>query len=179
MSRAMSTTATTSGNTHVAVYDLTASEQAVYDDLSPPTRAAYLAARGADRTAMYANTTCIGLDQYRTRNLSQALREQDTPDELALGVSDAATAYEDTALSDEVGRTDVSSYEVIGDGTTLLMSAHLDTNQLNGETLVEGGLVSERGRLLTHLTFDPIDKTPTRAATFTIRLTFDTAGGTA
>lgn len=171
----LSDTAVATGTVRIRVYDNATVRNQVpgFGALSPTETVAQLAECEPLREEIRPNTTCTGLDELRVDNLdeNQSINEKATT--LHVGDDNTTPAYSNTSLNNKVAETDVASTE---DQTTDLKTTSVfGTNQANGETLVECGLVSQGDRLLNHSTFSSVDKTSSISVTIEVTLQFSSA----
>lgn len=159
------------GSIVAEVYDVRQIENEAWSNLSKADRLQLLQAGlyKPVQTVATTNTTCIGLDEARALSLVPP-GEVDPVATFDVGTDDTAPTYNDTELGNNVYSADLVSFSA--DGNDFNAVAFLDTTEANDNTLVEGGLVSEAGRLLNHSTFTSIDKTPNREVTIDITITF-------
>lgn len=124
------------------------------------------------------NTTCIELDEYRVKNLSQATDANEFIGELAVGDGSTTPAHSDRSLTSRIALTDVS--ETIEDGQTITVRAFLAKSEANDDGSGNNPDLQELGLyagpfFLNHSLFAAITKTSSKAIQFEVDLTFNTA----
>lgn len=102
------------------------------------------------------NVTCVGLHTWLAEALDGATVMPPEPNEFALGRSNTAPTSDDTELTDEVDRVDVTAFDV--EGSEVRITAYVGEGEANvdveaGETISEGGVYAG-SRLLNHSLFD-------------------------
>lgn len=130
------------------------------------------------QTIESSNTTCIELDEYRVKNLSQATDENQFIGELAVGDGSTTPAHSDRSLTNRIAMTDVS--ETIEDGQTITVRAFLAKSEANDDGSGNNPDLQELGAyagpfFLNHSLFSAITKTSSKAIQFEVDLTFNTA----
>lgn len=131
-----------------------------------------MADQGIGQTDVTSNTTCIELDELRVDSLNESAGGGETVSELAVGTDNTTPAHGNRALNSEHARTDIT--EFLDNGQTLTIKSYLSKTEGNGATLVELGLYAG-SYFLNHSLFSDVEKTSSKAITFEIDLSFDTA----
>lgn len=124
------------------------------------------------------NTTCVGLHEYIVDELDAGQTVDEEASHLALGNDSSSTPSSgDTALNNEVFRKSVTDHA--DNGTELLCSTFVSSEEANGYTLEELGLYTDDGTgsdiLLNHSTFSAVTKDSSKTVTFDVTLSFSAA----
>lgn len=122
------------------------------------------------------NTTCIELDEYRVKNLSEATNENHPIDSMDIGDGSTSPSYSDRSLTNRIDSSSVD--QVIENGGDITLRVFLAKAEGNDEgsspDLQELGFTAGQ-YFLNHSTFPPITKTNKKAIQFEGTLSFDTA----
>lgn len=125
------------------------------------------------------NTTCVELDEYRALDTAQSEDVEDDADRFGVGTDNTTPAYQDRTLSAPVLDDDgdpvnfqIDEYEV--NGTEVIMNGFLGTQQANGETITEAGVISLQNRLYNHVVHSPYDKSNSESVTYEATFTYNT-----
>lgn len=120
-----------------------------------------------------ANVTCTELHQWLAQEINPEIDIDDEVSDVALGTGGTTTSSSDTSLNNKAGEVPVSDAEYVASDHESHFSFFVDSTVLNGETLNELGLISNKGRFLNHAAIDPnVDKTSSKTLVIEVFIQF-------
>lgn len=150
---------TSRGRVDIAFYDAEAVTRTCprWDDLSPEARQQALSYHAPDDHVSSANTTTVGLDQWRIDARSPSRPTPEPVSHIIVGTGTDETEHSDTSLTDPVDETPATGRDT--EGAVCFINATFDQGQANADDqLSEIGVRTADGRLLNHATVPPRTK---------------------
>lgn len=168
-----SKTATSTDEVMVRAYDIDEVEKIEprFPNLTPRGKLrclSYFTPSYEDKTE---NTTCVELDELRSRSLNQSLSVSDTADRMEIGTGDDEPQYQNRELNEYQDDIDIVEYN--SDGTTLILNGFLASDLLVGLNLVEMNVITESGRQLIHALYQEFEKVQGQGVVYQATIFFE------